>query len=66
MLDKLAKRSGAAVVCGGGTALEFSTRQPQGVELAEARRERAIIKEWLALPARRRLLTTPNLNKPAA
>ena len=38
----------------------------QGVALDEARRELAAIKEWLALPAWRRLLTTPNLNKPAA
>ena len=38
----------------------------QGDALDEAKRELAVIKAWLALPAWRRLLTTPNLNKPPA
>ena len=38
----------------------------QSVALAEAKRRLGIIEAWLLLPAWRRLLTTPNLNKPAA
>ena len=37
----------------------------QSVALAEAKRRLGIIEAWLLLPAWRRLLTTPNLNKPA-
>ncbi len=33
--------------------------------LAGAKRELAIIKAWLALPTWKRLLSVPNLNKPA-
>ena len=38
----------------------------QSLALAEAKRRLGIIEAWLLLPAWRRLLTTPNLNKPAA
>ncbi len=38
----------------------------QTAELAEANRKLEIITEWLLLPAWRRVLTTPNLKKPAA
>ena len=37
----------------------------QSLALAEAKRRLGIIAAWLLLPAWRRLLTTPNLNKPA-
>ena len=40
--------------------------EQQSAALAEANRELAVIKAWLLLPAWRRLLTTPKLNKPAA
>ena len=38
----------------------------QSLALAEAKRRLGIIEAWLLLPAWRRSLTTPNLNKPAA
>lgn len=38
----------------------------QSVALAEAKRRLGIIEAWLLLPAWRRLLTTPDLDKPAA
>ena len=37
----------------------------QSVALAEAKRRLGIIEAWLLLPAWRRLLTTPDLDKPA-
>lgn len=41
------------------------TAEQQAAALAEANRKLEIIGEWLQLPAWRRVLTTPNLNKPA-
>ena len=42
------------------------TAEQQSAALAEANRELAVIKAWLLLPAWKRLLTTPNLDKPPA
>ena len=37
----------------------------RAAELAEAMRRLAVIEAWLLLPAWKRLLSVPNLNKPA-